>query len=94
MKAFIDRNYFPYKHNFKYKAKAVGIIVVAEIEAIEDTLHTLNQFVNWCFNIKTSSKFIVSGYAHKVGDVKNNLTLVEEVRQLGKNIAESLKEDT
>ncbi|TET68945.1 MAG: flavodoxin family protein, partial [Dehalococcoidia bacterium] len=25
MKAFIDRNYFLYKHNQKYKARAVGI---------------------------------------------------------------------
>ena len=93
MKTFIDRNYFPYKHDLKYKAKAVGIIVVAEMEAIEDTVHTLNQFVDWCFNIEPDRKFIVSGYAHKVGEAKENLILVEEARQLGINMAESLKED-
>ena len=92
MKAFIDRNYFPYKHDLKYNARAVGIIVVAEIEAIEDTLHTLNQFVDWCFDIKTGRIFIVSGYAHKLGDVRKNLPLVEEARELGRQMAESLKE--
>jgi multimeric flavodoxin WrbA len=91
MKAFIDRNYFPYKHNQKYKARAVGIIVVAEKEAIEDTLHTLNQFVDWCFDIKTGRKFIVSGYAHKLGEAKNNIPLVEAAQKLGRQIVESLK---
>ena len=92
MKAFIDRNYFPYKHHLKYKAKAVGIIVVAEMEAIEDTLHTLNKFVDWCFDIQRGRKFIVSGYAHKLGDARNNLALVEKAKQLGRQMAESLKE--
>ena len=92
MKAFIDRNYFPYKHELKYRAKAVGIIVVAEIEGIEDTLHTLNQFVDWCFDIEKGKKFIVSGYANKLGEVKNNLTLIAEAKQLGRQMVESLKE--
>ena len=92
MKAFIDRNYFPYKHDLKYKARAAGIIVVAEMEAIDDTLHTLNQFVDWCFDIETSRKFVASGYAHKIGDVRNNHPLVEEARKLGRQMAESLKE--
>jgi multimeric flavodoxin WrbA len=91
MKAFIDRNYFPYKHNRKYKARTVGIIVVAEMEAIDDTVHTLNQFVDWCFDIKADHKFIVSGYAHKIGDAKKNATLVEQAKKLGAKMAESLK---
>ncbi|MFC2066490.1 flavodoxin family protein [Chloroflexota bacterium] len=91
MKAFIDRNYFPYKHDLKYKARAVGMIVVAEMEAIDDTLHTLNQFVDWWFDIKTGRKFTASGYAHKLGDVRNNHSFVEEARKLGRQMAESLK---
>ncbi len=92
MKAFIDRNYFPYKHDRKYKAKVVGIIVVAEMEAIEDTLHTLKQFINWSFDVKEDRIFVVCGYAHRIGDAKNNLHLVEEARKLGKQMVESLKE--
>ncbi len=30
MKAFLDRNYFPYKKNLRARARSVGIIVVAE----------------------------------------------------------------
>ena len=46
MKGFSDRNYFIYKHGQKYQAETVGIIVVAEQEGIEDTLHTLRQTVD------------------------------------------------
>jgi multimeric flavodoxin WrbA len=94
MKAFIDRNYFPYRHDLKYRARVVGIIVVAEKEAIDDTLHTLNQFVDWCFDIKKGSKFIVSGYAHELGDARKNRALVEEARELGRQMVASLKEST
>lgn len=91
MKAFIDRNYFAYKHDMKYKARVAGIIVVAEVEAIEDTLRTLNQFVDWCFDLQKDGKFIVSGYAHTEGEVKEKTDLVEQARQLGRDMARSLK---
>ena len=93
MKTFIDRNYFPYRHKLQYKAKTVGLIVVAATEGIDDTLHTLNQFVDLRFDIKSGMRFIVSGYADKVGDVRNNLTLIQEAKELGSNMAESIKED-
>ena len=92
MKAFIDRNYFLYKHDRKYQARTVGIIVVAEMEAIEDTLHTLKQFIDWSFDVKEDRIFIVSGYASRPGEAKNNLPLVEEARKLGRQMVESLKE--
>ncbi len=92
MKVFIDRNYFLYKHDCKYRARAVGIIVVAEMEGIEDTLYTLNQFVDWSFNVGENSKIIVAGYAHNPGEAQENLPLVEEARKLGRQMAELLKE--
>jgi len=91
MKAFMDRSYFPYKHDGKCKARVVGIVVVAEMEAIEDTLHTLNQFVDWWFDIKEDGKFVVSGYASKLGDAKKNLTLMGQAKELGAKMAQSLK---
>lgn len=93
MKTFIDRNYFAYRHDMKYRARVAGIIVVAEREAIEDTLHTLNQFIDWCFDIKEGGKFTVSGYAHTAGEVMEKTDFVEEARQLGRQMAASLKED-
>jgi len=92
MKAFIDRNYFLYKHDQKYKARAVGVIVVAEKEGIEDTLHTLKQFTEWSFTVEENRIFIVSGYASTLGEAKNNLPLVEEARKLGRQMVESLKQ--
>ncbi|MBA7559869.1 putative NAD(P)H-dependent FMN-containing oxidoreductase YwqN [subsurface metagenome] len=91
MKAFIDRNYFIYKKDRKPRGRVVGLIVVGEQVGIEDTLYTLNQFVDWSFDIKENGKFIVSGYANRPGEVKNNLPLVEEARKLGRQMVESLK---
>ena len=91
MKTFIDRNYFLYMHNRKYKARAVGIIIVAEQEGIEDTLHTLRQFADE-LAVGKDRLFIVSGYANRPGEVKKNLPLVESARKLGRQLAASLKE--
>jgi len=78
MKAFIDRNYFIYKHGQQYKARA-------------DTLHTLRQFTDE-FGVKEDRIFIATGYANRLGEAKNNLPLVEEARKLGRQMARSLKE--
>ena len=94
MKAFIDRNYFLYKKDRRSKARAVGIIVVAEMEGIEDTLYTLNQFVDWSFYVSEAKRFIVSGYALKPGDARGNSSLVEEARNLGRQMVKSLKEES
>lgn len=91
MKVFIDRNYFLYKHDRKYKSRAVGIIVVAEQIGIEDTLHTLRQFTDE-FNVNENRIFTVSGYANKLGEARSNLPLVEEARKLGRQMVASLKE--
>lgn len=92
MKAFIDRNYFIYQKDQKPRAKVVGLIVVGEQVGIEDTLHTLNQFVDWSFNIKKNGKFIVSGYANRPGEITDNLPVVEEAREIGRQMVASLKE--
>jgi len=92
MKAFIDRNYFLYKHDRKSQARAVGIIVVAETVGIEDTLYTLRLFINESFDVGEDRIFFACGYANKPGEAKNNLPLVEEARKLGRQMVESLKE--
>jgi len=90
MKAFIDRNYFLYKHDQKYGAKVLGIIIVAEQIGIEDTLHTLRQFTD-DFNVEKDKIFVTCGYADRPGEVKNNLPLLEKARKLGRQMVESLK---
>jgi len=91
MKAFIDRNYFIYKHDQKYKPIVVGIIVVAEQMGIEDTLHTLRQFTDE-LGAREDRVFVTSGYANKLGDAEKNPPLVDEARKLGRQMAESLRE--
>jgi len=91
MKAFIDRNYFLYMHDRKSRARTLGIIVVAESLGIEDTLHTLRQFVDETFEVNEDKIFTVCGYAGVPGEVKNNLPLVEEARKLGQQMVASLK---
>ena len=92
MKAFIDRNYFAYKHDQKVRAKAVGIIVVAGSEGIEDALHTLKQFVDERFNVDEDRRFIVAGYADRLGEARDNPSLVAEARKLGRLMVEAWKE--
>ena len=91
MKAFIDRNYFFYTHEQKYKVRSVGIIMVAGEIGIEDTLHTLRHFTDE-IDVKEDKVFVVSGYVTRIGDAEKNLPLVEEARNLGRQMAESLNE--
>jgi multimeric flavodoxin WrbA len=91
MKAFIDRNYFLYMHGRKSGARVVGVIVVAESLGIEDTLHTLRQFIDETFEVDENKIFTVCGYAGGSGEVKSNFPLVEEARKLGRQMVVSLK---
>jgi multimeric flavodoxin WrbA len=93
MKIFIDRNYFLYKHDQKSRARAVGIIVVAGGDDIDDTLRTLKHFLSASFNVSKDRKFEVCGSASQPGDVKDNLPLIEQARQLGTKIVEALKKE-
>ena len=45
--------------------RAIGILVVAETEGIEDTIHTMNQFIDESFNVEKDRRFMVTGYAGK-----------------------------
>jgi len=90
MKAFIDRNYFIYKKEQSYSARAAGIIIVAEEEGIEETLVSLKLFAKE-FGVDKEKLFIASGYASRIGDVEKNPQLIEDARILGRKMAESLK---
>jgi multimeric flavodoxin WrbA len=91
MKAFMDRNYFPYKKNIRARARAAGIVVVAEQMGIEDTLYTLQQFIDWIFYIGRNRRFVVSGYADKPGDARKDAQLAKEAREMGRKMVASLK---
>jgi len=87
MKMFLDRNYFLSVKRMHLKAKAVGMIVVAESEGIEDTLRTLTRFINWTFRISPENLYAVTGYAAKAGEIRKKLDVVEKAREMGKKMA-------
>ena len=90
MKAFIDRNYFIYEKGRKPRARAVGIIVVANSEGIEDTMHTLKFFARVSFDVPKERRFIVTGYVCKIGDAEKNLPLVADAKELGGKMVKCL----
>jgi len=91
MKAFMDRNFSPYNKSRRASARALGLIVIAESEGIEDTLHTLHQFIDSVSHVDKGRRFVVSGYAGRTGDAPKNAKLVEEARMLGRKMVESLR---
>lgn len=68
-----------------------GIIIVAEQEGIEDTLHTLRQFTDE-ISLEKNRIFTVCGYAGRIGDAENNPLLLEEARKLGQQMVASCQE--
>jgi len=94
MKTFIDRNYFLYKHGIQAHAKAMGIIIPAEMEGIEDTLNTLRKFVEWIFSIPKDRIITVTGYANKMGEAEANISLVSDAVALGRQLADIIQKET
>jgi len=90
IKAFLDRNYWIYKHDLEYQARTAGIIVVAEQIGIEDTVYSLRQITE-DFNIHDEGIFLATGYAKEIGDAAKNFPLVEEARRLGRQMSQYLK---
>ena len=91
MKTFIDRTYFLYEKSRKSRAKTVGVIVIATCEGVDDTLHTLGQFMDEAFDIEDEQRLIVTGYASRLGDAKNKPALIADARNLGKRMSEILR---
>ena len=92
LKIFIDRNYFLYTHDINCKAKAAGLIVVGGGAGIEETVQSLNKFLGGStLNISKRKIFVVSGYAGAPGEVRNKPELVNQAREMGKKLVESLR---
>jgi multimeric flavodoxin WrbA len=90
MKAFVDRNYFLYRHNISPRMICAGLIVIGGSAGLEHTVRALRRFVKLSANIPDDRVVILSGCASKPGEVKNNAALIEEARRLGSRMAEIL----
>jgi multimeric flavodoxin WrbA len=87
MKAFIDRNYFLYRHNISPHMACAGLIVIGGSAGLEPTVRALRRFVKLSTDIPDDRIVILSGCASKAGEVKHNAALIEEARRLGSRMA-------
>ncbi|AHB13853.1 MULTISPECIES: flavodoxin family protein [Dehalococcoides] len=91
LKAFIDRHYFLYKHDISLEFKAVGVVILAEEQGLDDTLNTLVQYLDSSFKVKAHELVVLTGYAAREGDAKTNTELISLARDMGQTLAASLK---
>jgi len=90
MKAFIDRNYFLYRHDIPLSARCAGLVVVAGGAGIDQTVRALRRYVKLATEMPDEKICIVSGYASQPGDVNGNPSLLEEARKMGAQMVEIL----
>ncbi len=92
MKAFVDRNYFLYRHDITPKATCAGLVVVGGGAGLDHTVRALRRFLKLSFDVPDDRLVTLTGYASKVGEVKNKQPLLEEARKLGRRVAEMLNQ--
>jgi multimeric flavodoxin WrbA len=90
MKAFVDRNYFLYRHDIIPRMLCAGLIVIGGSDGLEQTVRALRRFIKLSANVPDDRIVILSGCASKLGEVKNDAALIEEARRLGSRMAEIL----
>jgi len=90
MKVFLDRSCFNNYHEVWLRARAVGLIAVAESTGLDDTLDALRRFVSLASDHQVRP-LAVSGLAYRDGDAARNAALVGEVRALAANMAAALR---
>lgn len=91
MKNFMDRTRFK-GHTLKMNARSAGLIAVATNSGIEDTLAILERYVTRRTSLPPEKIHKVGGKAKKPGDVKTNQELTDKARELGRKMAEELKQ--
>jgi multimeric flavodoxin WrbA len=90
MKAFIDRNYFLFRHGIPLSARCAGLVVVAGGGGIDQTVRALRRYVKLSTEIPDERILIVTGYASRPGDVNSKPSLLEEARKMGAQMVEIL----
>ena len=83
MKAFIDRNYFLYRHGIPLRAQCAGLVVVAGGNGVDQTFRALRRFVKLSTGIPDERILSLTGLASSQNAVMSNAPLLEEARSLG-----------
>jgi len=90
MKVFLDRSCFNNYHEVWLRARAVGLIAVAESTGLDDALDALRRFVALASDHRVKP-LAVSGRAYREGDAERNSALVGEVRAMAVTMAATLR---
>jgi multimeric flavodoxin WrbA len=88
MKVFIDRNCHNYNHEVWLKARAVGLIAVAESTGLGRVVETLRRYVAFSSDGRLKP-LVACGLASRIGDAANNAKLSAAVRRLAAAMTES-----
>ena len=88
MKAFVDRNYFLYKHDIGIRAKVGGLIIAAGSEGTGHTDRAMRRFL--AFYMPNDRITTVIGLANRLGDMEKNASAIEQARDLGRAMASEL----
>lgn len=90
-KAFIDRHLHYYGRS-KYKARAVGLIVIAGDDGIEETEQQMRNFLETGAHstVPWPEVLVLHGYASGREEAMGNEDLVERARELGRSVVARL----
>jgi len=90
LKAFIDRNVFYRRHGWRLKAKAAGVIVIANQAGCQAATDALTHFIKLSSSVPADEVMHVDGLAGKAEEIVSNALVLEEARKLGRKMAEAL----
>jgi multimeric flavodoxin WrbA len=90
LKVFMDRNRFNLYRKLRFKARTAGLILVATAGGLKDADYALMNFLKLCSRIPPEKVLHVQGIASRVGDANKKPELVEQARQMGRNMAAEL----
>jgi multimeric flavodoxin WrbA len=88
-KVFFDRACHNYARGRRLRARAIGMIAVADSTGLDDTLAAISRALAFLRQDGVPT-YSASGYATLLGDAELDCALMESARQLGRDMAEAL----
>ena len=87
MKAFIDRNNFPFIHNRPNKYRCAGLISIGHGRGAEDTIRMMKKFIM----LADDKVLELTGYVDSVSETISNPELIDGAKKMGQKLANMLK---
>lgn len=90
MKVFLDRACHDYARGRRLRARAIGLVAVADSSGLDDALAAMSRALAFVRRGPVPA-FTVKGYATLLGDAAKNDRLMESTRELGRRMADALQ---